>query len=678
VRGVRALFAILLITLAVDGIEAQSAMSTRLAILLAEDRRAPTARDLAIIRAGVRSRDPQTARIAVRALGRLERPALLPDVVPMLKNRFPEIRAEAANAIGQAVQGLKRDAPPRTPAARTTSAQADPQVRVADGVLAALIARLDVEEEPSVRAAICETLGRVPVSPDQVRRAEATIVGTLSGDRSIAERLGAAKGLEALVRLHPSEPIRAEETVAALRSLAGPPGQKNGEAARDERVRRLALEALITAKATDDELVDRAASDADAQVRRLAMRAAAVSGGAAGALNRGLADPAPMVRLEALRGVGSQGGEQACAASVTAAGDSDPHVALLALDQLGACGDSSDATSLLGRAVNDLSQAGSARGWHRSAHALVALATASPDRAGAALGQFTGSTIWQLRLYAARAATTLNNRRALEQLAADVDDNVVEAAIDGLAKVAGHASDEVYVTALGRRGYQAIRAAARALDATPEPDSAVGALKEALQRLDEEGRDNSRDARAALTETLTALGAPVPIPKTPRAGGASGTPAATVEELRRLASPRARVTIRGVGSLELALFTSEAPATVLRFARLAESGYYNGLTFHRIVPNVVIQGGSPGSNEYIGDATFMRDELGLWPHVRGAVGISTRGRDTGDAQIFIDLVDNPRFDHDYTVFAQVLNGIDVIDRILEGDVIEGIEIVPGP
>jgi cyclophilin family peptidyl-prolyl cis-trans isomerase len=111
---------------------------------------------------------------------------------------------------------------------------------------------------------------------------------------------------------------------------------------------------------------------------------------------------------------------------------------------------------------------------------------------------------------------------------------------------------------------------------------------------------------------------------------------------------------------------------------LAESGYYNGLTFHRVVPNFVIQGGSPGANEYIGDAAFMRDELGSWPHVRGAVGISTRGRDTGDAQIFIDLVDNPRLDHDYTVFAQVLNGIDVVDRILEGDVIEKIEIVTGP
>jgi cyclophilin family peptidyl-prolyl cis-trans isomerase len=147
------------------------------------------------------------------------------------------------------------------------------------------------------------------------------------------------------------------------------------------------------------------------------------------------------------------------------------------------------------------------------------------------------------------------------------------------------------------------------------------------------------------------------------------------EDLRRLAAPRARIAIADAGTFELALFTGEAPATVIQFVDLARSGYYGGLTFHRVVPNFVVQGGSPGANEYVGHPSQMRDEVGLWPHVRGAVGISTRGRDTGDAQIFIDLVDNPRLDHQYTVFAQVLNGIEVIDRILEGDVIEKIEIL---
>jgi peptidyl-prolyl cis-trans isomerase B (cyclophilin B) len=145
--------------------------------------------------------------------------------------------------------------------------------------------------------------------------------------------------------------------------------------------------------------------------------------------------------------------------------------------------------------------------------------------------------------------------------------------------------------------------------------------------------------------------------------------------LRRLAAPRARVTIRDVGVFDLALIAFEAPTTVLEFARLAERGYYNGLTFHRVAPNFVIQGGSPGANEYVGAPDHMRDEVGLWPHVRGAVGISTRGRDTGDAQIFVDLLDSPMLDHRYTVFAQVLTGMDVVDQILEGDVIETVRIL---
>jgi cyclophilin family peptidyl-prolyl cis-trans isomerase len=114
---------------------------------------------------------------------------------------------------------------------------------------------------------------------------------------------------------------------------------------------------------------------------------------------------------------------------------------------------------------------------------------------------------------------------------------------------------------------------------------------------------------------------------------------------------------------------------VLQFTRLAESGYYNGLSIHRVVPTFVLQGGSPGANEYIGHPNHMRDELGTWPHVRGAMGISTRGRDTGDAQFFLDLIDNPRLDHDYTVFGQAITGMDAADRILEGDVIESIQIL---
>jgi cyclophilin family peptidyl-prolyl cis-trans isomerase len=71
----------------------------------------------------------------------------------------------------------------------------------------------------------------------------------------------------------------------------------------------------------------------------------------------------------------------------------------------------------------------------------------------------------------------------------------------------------------------------------------------------------------------------------------------------------------------------------------------------------------------------MRDEVGREMQARGTVGTSTRGRDTGDAQFYVNLVDNPRLDHDYTIFGRVTDGIDVVDRILEGDVIERVEVV---
>ena len=71
----------------------------------------------------------------------------------------------------------------------------------------------------------------------------------------------------------------------------------------------------------------------------------------------------------------------------------------------------------------------------------------------------------------------------------------------------------------------------------------------------------------------------------------------------------------------------------------------------------------------------MRDELGFARNARGTIGISTRGRDTGDGQIYFNLVDNVRLDRDYTVMARMVTGFDVMDRIQEGDVIERIEIL---
>ena len=681
----------------------QTINATRLAILQAEDRRATGATDLATLRMGVRSLDPQTVRLAVRALGRLERPSLVSTILPALTHRDPAVRSEAANAVAQAASGARVAA--AVPRPTGTAARARSRAQGGDGsdpnlgnVLQTFAARLRVDDDGTVRSALAESLGRLPYDdPVLVENAQRVLVehGTVgialresqarangsgappaedpAGEPAaprqnlIADRLGVAKGLEVLIRVQRNAVLLPE-----ARDLLR--GWLRTDPSKDARVRRLALETLTTVGAVDDLDFARALDDPDSQVRRLAVRAAGRIH-AQTWLRRGLADQSAIVRLEAVRGLSAvEGpeGEMRCGDVLAATTDADLHVVLQAIDQLATCGSSALAVARLVDAVSELRALDEPRGWHRASHAMVALATAAPDRAREVLATHAGARNPFVRMYAARAAEKLGDRDTLSRLTYDPNDNVVEAAVDGLSAVASIDGADRYVAVLERRGYQAIRAAARALETAPLDQTVNTALSAALNRLVAEGHANSTDARRALAAAVEHRGLPLP------ARALENPPPRTALEivnLRRLAAPRARFTIRDVGVIDVALITTEAPATVLQVARLAESGYYNGLTIHRVVPNFVLQGGSPDANEYVGHPDYMRDEVGQWPHVRGALGISTRGRDTGDAQFFIDLLDNPRLDHQYTVFGQVIAGMDVADRILEGDVIESVQIL---
>lgn len=233
----------------------------------------------------------------------------------------------------------------------------------------------------------------------------------------------------------------------------------------------------------------------------------------------------------------------------------------------------------------------------------------------------------------------------------------------------------------------------------------VPALLASLDRLTSQRRENARDERVMILDRLAELGGRADAPRlegyladfdtTVAAKTAAlltrwtGTKAVAhakplpirpepLARIFRAKDLRLRITMAessGGGTIVVRLFTDETPATIARLVRLARAHYYDGLTFHRIVPGFVIQGGSPDANEYVGDAAFMRDELLTHSHRRGTLGISTRGHDTGDAQIFVNLVDNLRLDHDYTVFGEVVSGMDVVDQILEGDVMARVEIL---
>ena len=137
-----------------------------------------------------------------------------------------------------------------------------------------------------------------------------------------------------------------------------------------------------------------------------------------------------------------------------------------------------------------------------------------------------------------------------------------------------------------------------------------------------------------------------------------------------------RATIEtGKGNIVLELYPTYAPKTVNNFVFLARQGFYDGRVFQRVESNFVVQGGGPDANEYVGDSTFMRDELTARMHARGPVGISARGRDTGDGQWFINLVDNPLLDHEFTVFGEIVEGRARAESILEADRIARIQLV---
>jgi cyclophilin family peptidyl-prolyl cis-trans isomerase len=131
------------------------------------------------------------------------------------------------------------------------------------------------------------------------------------------------------------------------------------------------------------------------------------------------------------------------------------------------------------------------------------------------------------------------------------------------------------------------------------------------------------------------------------------------------------------GTIEIELSVLDAPQTVQNFIALARRNYFNGLQVHRVVPHFVVQDGDPRGDGSGGPGYTIRDELNDRPFVRGTVGMALSGPDTGGSQYFIAHAPSPHLDAKYTVFGHVVNGMDVVDRIQQLDVIERIRIWDG-
>ncbi len=676
-------------TLWLSGCGDGSDVDLRAAIIDTEDARAAGPAGLQPLEDGLASSDPDIQRLAVRAVGRLEKPENIGLVVPLLASPDASVRAEAVNALGQSVLGADGD-------------------EVADR----LFAHLANEEDGDVRGVVARTLGRLQYGEaDRAQLAEQMLVQLMSdeADPPLSTLTGAVMGLESFSRGLGAEGLSGA-TLDRLQDLAAFGRSSRSDdpdgAARIRRTAMLALSWFGNPRATT---LAEALDDDDPDVRRLAVT---IMGREASAdvsidlLVRGLDDPSARVRVEAVRSYAARvPGSEECPRLFDAAVDVDYHVAVAALDLLGQeCEERTSQTQLLA-AIAAGHEMADPSDWHRPAHALVSLASVSAGQAAPLLEAFAAHTNPFARVYAARAATILGEADALEALATDAVPNVRTAAVQGLARLRGHEVDDVLIAQLAQDDPFLLLTVARLLEGTPDRSNTVAALFDALDRISQARRQTARDPRMALVNRIAELGGgddvsrlepyltdydPVLAERVAEilngwTGGdrqaqtnpVERSPVPSPEEIDALADTRVVLEMARGGEIEIRMLAHNAPTHAARFVRLARAGSLDGLTYHRVVTNFVLQGGSPGSNEFYGDAAYSRDELGLMSHWRGTVGTSTRGRDTGDGQMFINLIDNLRLDHNYTVFGEVVRGMDTADLVAEGDVITRARVEEG-
>lgn len=133
------------------------------------------------------------------------------------------------------------------------------------------------------------------------------------------------------------------------------------------------------------------------------------------------------------------------------------------------------------------------------------------------------------------------------------------------------------------------------------------------------------------------------------------------------------------GEMKVEFYEKDAPNTVANFVKLAKDGYYDGLTWHRVLPDFVIQGGCPKGNGTGGPGYAIDCELdgGNQYHDRGVLSMAHAGRNTGGSQFFVCHSRNntAHLDGNHTCFGKVTDGLEVIDKIRVGDSIEKIEVI---
>ena len=420
-------------------------------------------------------------------------------------------------------------------------------------------------------------------------------------------------------------------------------------------------------------------------------------------LSRLVGDVHPHVRINAVRSLGTYG-PLAKAALIYAAHDSDPNVRIAAAQSFGS------ALSTDSVAFASLWSVDTSLAYRSSLLASAARAGLRPPE----LRQWTTSSDWRQRAAVASAAgDTVDRAFAISRaapLTPDPDPRVREAAYAALAPAPSMPfEDSVHsLLAIGLRDPD-FYVRATAIGALADRPS-VTDLAAVLASYSQAGRDSANDARLAAIQYVVALWkrdssalnatwlaqlARTPMPADPleRAAGKVipvwfkwGSVAPTPRGLawyegvvREIVMPgyigkTRNATIHTVrGPIRLELFGSDAPITVWNFLSLARSGYYRNTRFHRVVPNFVAQDGDPRDDGNGGPGYAIRDEMNRHRYERGALGMALSGPDTGGSQYFITHSPQPHLDGHYTVFAKVIRGFDVLDRLIQGDLITRVD-----
>jgi len=624
----------------------------------------------------VRDPDRGVRRRAALAAGRVGDRSLTPALVDLMNDGEPLVRQMAAFALGLAGDPLAGER---------------------------LVAALK-DSDPSVRARAAEALGRIgdaraaqPIA-EMVRAAlppNAPLV-TVRGDDPASVQdpwFEPRLGLFALARL------KTDTRAAEALLVSGGRSRFDWWAATwvAMRLEKPALEPVLVAALESSDPLSRAfgARGLGALKQRAAVPA----------LVRLSSDKVPAVAVSALRALAQLGDARGTAAAAALLGSPSASLreeALLALAQL------PPDRGLRSRIVAFVGDRDPAL---RGA-ALQALAHLDREDFALVLSGLDPDPEWSVRAALARALARAGGEFAQGALLAMLEDHdprvrpaVLEAlreargtdAADSLRRHLEHpdlavraaAAEGLAALALEGETPRLIEALKRAR-ADREPDArlalvqALAAQKDpaALQPLAElAGSDPSRVVRERAATALRAAGqtAPEPGPERglrPRADYRLALAPYDPASSGALFTPRAILhTTRG--RIEIHLDVVDTPLTTFSFLDLARRGFYDGLTFHRVVAGFVAQGGDPRGDGHGGPGYSLRCELSPRPYGRGAVGMALSGHDTGGSQFFITTAPAPHLDGAYTLFGQVVSGLEAVEALRPGDVIERVEVWDG-